>query len=64
MDRYNKKWNDSSLTDDERKKRIHEITLGDGSKGYVYKENDGTIGIVDNDTLSRLGYTTKTEDTK
>lgn len=64
MDRYNKKWNDSSLTDDERKKRIHEITLGDGSKGYVYKENDGTIGIVDNDTLNRLGYTTETEATK
>ena len=64
MDRYNKKWNDSSLTDDERKKRIHEITLGDGSKGYVYKENDGTIGVVDNDTLNKLGYTTKTEDTK
>lgn len=64
MDRYNKKWNDSSLTDDERKKRIHEITLGDGSKGYVYKENDGTIGIVDNDTLNKLGYTTETKDTK
>lgn len=49
MDLYEKKWKD--LTDEEKKNRIHKI----GDLGYVYKEDNGNIGIVDNDTLKRLG---------
>lgn len=49
MDRYEKKWQD--LTDEEKKNRIHKI----GDLGYVYKEDNGDIGIVDDDILKRLG---------
>lgn len=49
MDRYEKKWQD--LSDEEKKNRIHKI----GDLGYVYKEDNGDIGIVDDDTLKRLG---------
>lgn len=49
MDRYEKKWQD--LTDEEKKNRIHKI----GDLGYVYKEDNGDIGIVDDDTLKKLG---------
>lgn len=48
------------------KERVHEITLGDGSKAYVYKKANGDIGIVDNDLLTQLNGNSgsKPEDTQ
>jgi hypothetical protein len=38
-----------------QKDRIHKIDLGDGKYGYVYKKEDGTIDLLDeNDALNYL----------
>lgn len=40
--------------DNEKRERIFPVPLADGSKAYVYKENDGTIGLLDNAEAERL----------
>ena len=68
MDQYRDEFEDLVEKGDisKIKERIHEITLGDGSKAYVYKKANGDIGIVDNDLLSQLNGSSgsKPEDTQ
>lgn len=43
MDRYEKEFD--SLSDEEKKARVHKIDLGGGNVGYVYKKANGDIAI-------------------
>lgn len=43
-DNYENLWDKTSLED--KLRRIHKIKLGNGQEGYVYKENNGKIGII------------------
>lgn len=53
-DQYADKFADLK-NDNDIRNRLHQVTLKNGTKGYVYKESDGTIGIADNTLLQRLG---------
>lgn len=56
-DQYADKFADLK-NDNDIRNRLHQVTLKNGTKGYVYKEADGTIGIADNALLQRLGLGT------
>lgn len=43
MDRYEKEFD--TLSDEEKKARVHKIDLGGGNVGYVYKKANGDIAI-------------------
>lgn len=50
MDRYEKEFD--KLTDEEKKSRVFEITLNDGSTIKVYKKANGDIALLSNDKPS------------
>jgi len=60
MDWYEKPF--EALSDSEKKQRMHAITLGDGTTGYVYKQNDGTLGEVSPEEAQRLLSITNPEE--
>lgn len=60
MDWYEKPF--EALSDSEKKQRMHAITLGDGTTGYVYKQNDGTLGEVSPEEAQRLLSVTNPEE--
>lgn len=51
-DNYENLWDETSLED--KLRRIHKIKLGNGQEGFVYKENNGKIGIIGNNQVQNL----------
>lgn len=51
-DNYENLWDETSLED--KLKRIHKIKLGNGQEGFVYKENNGKIGIIGDEQVKDL----------
>ena len=52
-DQYNKEYDE--LTDEEKKARTFEITVGDNKKVKVFKKADGTIGLLPEETPAQDG---------
>lgn len=52
MDWYEKPFD--QLSDIEKQNRIHAVKLKDGSYGYVYKQNNGTIGELNKEEAERI----------
>ena len=59
MDWYEKPFD--QLTDLEKQNRIHAIKLASGDYGYVYKNQDGTLGELATDEAQRILNSIKQE---
>ena len=58
MDQYEFEYNEL-INDEDKKKRIFKVDLGDKKFGYVYKKANGDIDIVSDDELQRLNIIPK-----